>query len=261
MDAFPDMSAAIESQASNSGHGGLRSIKVTAGQLAELATQSEAALIALEAPIFQRGKRLVRPATQEVAASQGRRTVGGTGKSYLGDTASALATGRPCPVAAAGRNGDETDKRLVGLLLAGFPNCCIDNINGELGSDLLCQAVERPVIRLRRLGGSDISELETRATVFANGNGMRVRGDMTRPTLLCDLDAEMERPELRTFKFDPVERVLSDRGPSSRLASVHLCRSWVVTRNTPPRFAVPWCGWASQTLRCRWNAHAMTTRS
>jgi hypothetical protein len=26
---------------------------------------------------------------------------------------------------------------------------CIDNLNGELGSDLLCQAVERPLIRLR----------------------------------------------------------------------------------------------------------------
>ena len=141
-----------------------------------------------------------------------RAKTAGTGKSYLGDTASAIATGRPCPVAAAGRDADEVDKRLVGLLLAGFPILCIDNINGELGSDLLCQAVERPVIRLRRLGASDISELEARATLFASGNGLRVRGDMTRRTLVCDLDAQLERPELRTFVFDPVERVLADRG-------------------------------------------------
>jgi putative DNA primase/helicase len=35
---------------------------------------------------------------------------------------------------------------------------------------------------------------------------------MTRRTLVSDLDAEMERPELRTFDFDPVERVLANRG-------------------------------------------------
>ena len=141
-----------------------------------------------------------------------RANTAGSGKSYLADLASAIATARSCPVAAAGRNADETDKRLVGLLLGGFPIVSLDNVNGELGSDLLCQAVERPLVRLRRLGASDISELETRATIFATGNGLRVRGDMTRRTLLCDLDAQMERPETRTFAFDPVERVLADRG-------------------------------------------------
>ena len=75
--------------------------------------------------------------------------------------------------------------RLVGLLLAGFPVISLDNVNGELGSDLLCQAVERPLVRLRALGRSDILEIESRATLFATGNNLRVRGDMTRRTLVC----------------------------------------------------------------------------
>lgn len=139
-------------------------------------------------------------------------TTAGSGKSYLVDTASAIAAGRPCPVAAAGQDETETEKRLAGLLLSGFPLVSLDNCNGEIGGDLLCQAIERPLIRIRRLGASDIIEIESRATVFATGNAARVRGDMTRRTLIADLDAQMERPELRQFKSDPVATVMADRG-------------------------------------------------
>lgn len=141
-----------------------------------------------------------------------RATTAGTGKSYLADVVSAISTGRPCPVISAAPDEAETEKRIAGLLLAGYPVVSIDNVNGELGGDLLCQAIERPLIRIRRLGGSDIIEIENAATLFATGNQMRVRGDMVRRTLICDLDANEERPELRKFKTDPVAMVLADRG-------------------------------------------------
>jgi putative DNA primase/helicase len=35
---------------------------------------------------------------------------------------------------------------------------------------------------------------------------------MTRRTLVCSLDAGIERPELRKFKSDPVATVMADRG-------------------------------------------------
>lgn len=141
-----------------------------------------------------------------------RATTAGTGKSYLADLASAIATGRPCPVIAVGHTEEETEKRLTGLLLAGFPVISIDNVNGELGGDLLCQAIERQLLRVRPLGKSEITEIESRATMFATGNSLRVRGDMTRRTLVCDLDANMERPETRQFKDNPLEKVLANRG-------------------------------------------------
>jgi hypothetical protein len=141
-----------------------------------------------------------------------RATTAGTGKSFLVDLASAISSGRPCPVAAAGADEAETEKRLAGLLLAGFPLATLDNVNGELGGDLLCQAIERPFIRLRPLGRSDIVEIESRATLFATGNGLRVRGDMVRRSLVSDLDAGMERPELRKFEGDPVAVVMANRG-------------------------------------------------
>jgi putative DNA primase/helicase len=135
----------------------------------------------------------------------------GSGKSHLVDLAAAIVTGRICPVATAARNEEETEKRLGGLLLSGFAVISLDNLSDQLGGDLLCQAVERPLIRLRPLGTSEITEVESTATLFATGNNLIVAGDMTRRCLLAHLDAHMERPEERQFNFDPVQRVIGDR--------------------------------------------------
>ena len=156
---------------------------------------------------------VVRGAIPVAPAHAFRANTAGSGKSYLADTSSAIATGRPCPVISAAPGDEaETEKRITGLLLAGFPIISLDNVNGELGGDLLCQAIERPLVRLRPLGRSDIVEIESRSTVFCTGNQLRVRGDMVRRTLVCDLDAEVERPEERQFSADPVATILADRG-------------------------------------------------
>jgi hypothetical protein len=136
----------------------------------------------------------------------------GSGKSYLVDVASAISTGRPCPVTSVVEDERETEKRLTGMLLAGYPIACLDNVNGELGGDLLCQAIERPLIRVRKLGGNDMFEIENKVSMFATGNALRVRGDMVRRTLISSLDAQTERPELRDFKGDPVARIQANRG-------------------------------------------------
>jgi RepB DNA-primase from phage plasmid len=138
--------------------------------------------------------------------------VAGTGKSFLFDTAAAIAIGQPCPVMAAGRNEEETEKRLGAALLAGQPIISIDNVNGELGGDALCQIVERPVIEIRILGKSERVRIEARCTLFSTGNNLVLVADMTRRGLRCTLDANQERPELRQFKRDPVAEVLADRG-------------------------------------------------
>src|SRR5690242_2752980 len=50
-------------------------ILVAAGRLSELATEAEQAIIAARLPVYQRGRKLVRPATQEVVVSRGGRTL------------------------------------------------------------------------------------------------------------------------------------------------------------------------------------------
>ena len=136
----------------------------------------------------------------------------GSGKSFLIDLASCIATGEVAPVIAAGRNEEETEKRLAAELMTGQPIISIDNLNGDLAGDFICQAVERPVIKPRILGRSETRRIDNTVTIFGNGNNFRLAGDLVRRVVLCSLDANMERPELRQFRADPVAAVLADRG-------------------------------------------------
>jgi hypothetical protein len=136
----------------------------------------------------------------------------GSGKSFLIDIASCIGTGEVAPVIAAGRNEEETEKRLAAELMTGQPIISIDNLNGDLAGDFICQAVERPIIKPRILGRSETRRIDNTVTIYGNGNNFRLAGDLTRRVILCSLDANMERPELRKFSADPVAAVLADRG-------------------------------------------------
>jgi putative DNA primase/helicase len=101
---------------------------------------------------------------------------------------------------------------LGAALLSGQPLISIDNVNGELGGDALCQAIERPVVAVRILGKSELVQIEARSTLFATGNNIRLVGDLARRVLRCRLDPNLERPECRAFRRRPVVTVLADRG-------------------------------------------------
>jgi hypothetical protein len=136
----------------------------------------------------------------------------GTGKSYLVDLCSTLATGEICPVIADPKNDEELEKRLGAMLLSGVPIISLDNLSRDIGGDLLCQITERPRVRTRILGKSETPEFDCRVTVFGTGNNIGAAGDMSRRTLFCNMDAVLERPEMRTFAAKPVELVKAARG-------------------------------------------------
>jgi putative DNA primase/helicase len=163
------------------------------------------ALSALITPVV-RGAMPVAPMHATTAP------VAGSGKSYLTDLAAAIAIGDRAPVISAGKTEEETEKRLASALLEGMPIIAIDNVNGTLGGDALCQYVERPVVAVRQLGLSKLYKIESRATIFATGNNLQIFGDMTRRTLLCSMDPAMERPELRVFATSPLDMILAKRG-------------------------------------------------
>jgi putative DNA primase/helicase len=162
------------------------------------------ALAALMTPVL-RGACDVTPLLLILA------TTPGSGKSYLADIASTIVRAQKCPVITAAR-GEEAEKRLGALILEGVQIISVDNCIYDLGGAMLCQIVERPLIRTRILGRSETPECEWRGTLFANGNNIGVMGDMTRRTIECNLEPGMERPELREFSFDPIKRVMANRG-------------------------------------------------
>jgi hypothetical protein len=136
----------------------------------------------------------------------------GTGKSKLVDIASVIATGREAGVISQGKTEEEFEKRLGALLLASEGVIAIDNCETPLGGDFLCSMLTQQVVRARILGLSEAPELPSNALVTATGNNLVLAGDVTRRAIVGELDAKVERPELRSFAFDPVDLAKRDRG-------------------------------------------------
>jgi hypothetical protein len=135
----------------------------------------------------------------------------GVGKSYLVDTISMIATGGRCPVITALRNEEETEKRLGAILLSGSAIVSLDNLTRDLEGELLCQIAERPMVRIRVLGKSEMPLCEVHTAVFATGNNVGYAGDMVRRGLMCELEALIERPERREFQHDVVKELYVGR--------------------------------------------------
>ena len=136
----------------------------------------------------------------------------GSGKSFLADCASTIATGEVCPVKAQAPSYEETEKRLVGSALVGHPIIAVDNCRSLIEGDFFYQIVEHPLLSLRALGKSDPHQIPNTFTIFSNGNNAAVAEDMVRRTVRCALDANMEHPEDRQFKSNPLDKIRRDRG-------------------------------------------------
>ena len=135
----------------------------------------------------------------------------GTGKSLLVDVMGVVSSGKPVSVLAQGKDEAEMEKRLHSAILRGDTLINIDNIEQPLGGDVLCQILTQPVLRIRPLGVSKLLDVEKSCQIVATGNNLELSGDVVRRSLVCNLDARVERPELRTFKYDARKRALDQR--------------------------------------------------
>ena len=193
---------------------------------------------------------VVRGAMPVVPMHAASAPTAGTGKSFLWDMAAAISIGqRRIPVIAAGSE-EETEKRLVSVLLTGQPLISIDNVNRELKGEFLAQAIEQQYLDLRPLGASRIVRIEAGSTtIFCTGNNITIAGaDLGRRTIIARLDAGIEKPQLRQFKHDPIKSILDDRGKYIA-ACLTICRAYIVAGRPKvlPRL-VSFEGW-SDTVR------------
>lgn len=137
--------------------------------------------------------------------------VRGSGKSKLVDVAAILATGTGAPVMDYGSKPEEAEKRLDGMQLAGDALISIDNIERPLEGASLNQAITQTTRRVRPLGGSQMVTVPCTAMFTATGNNLHIRGDMQRRVMVCRLDPQTERPELREFDQDLIAETLEKR--------------------------------------------------
>lgn len=136
----------------------------------------------------------------------------GAGKTHAVDLCSMVATGQLAAAISQARNEEESEKRLAAALIAGDALINIDNCTRELGGNQLCVALTQETIRIRILGLSQNVEIPSDALIFATGNNLAIGDDMSRRVLICALDPQNERPELREFHTDPIAVVRRERG-------------------------------------------------
>ena len=146
----------------------------------------------------------------------------GTGKSLLVDAVAILATGITAAVMDFGRDRDEAAKRLDAMLLAGDPFIFIDNVEIPIEGAALCQTLTQTSRRIRPLGASTMITVPCTALITMSGNNLTLRGDSVRRALVCRLDAECERPELRDIPQDLLAEVRANRGDLVRDAQTIL---------------------------------------
>ncbi len=175
----------------------------------------------------------------------------GSGKSLLVDLACLIAAGREAGVLSQGRTSEELEKRLSAALLAGDPVIAIDNCDEPLGGDFLCAMLTQTIVRARILGRSEAPELPSNSFVTATGNNLRLVGDMSRRAVLCQLDAKIERPELRTFSSVPDAMIKTDR-PKYLIAALTILRAYHVAgrpnRPDPLASYSDWSAWVRGAL-------------
>ena len=135
----------------------------------------------------------------------------GTGKTALTHLSGVLSMGQKIPLIVASDDPAETEKRLVSALISGTTIIALDNISGSLRSNTLAQSIEQEILRVRPLGEKHDVFVPNRASFFANGNGLAIEADNLRRCFLCNLDAGVERPELRSFDFNPIETAFAQR--------------------------------------------------
>jgi putative DNA primase/helicase len=172
----------------------------------------------------------------------------GTGKSYLLEIISRIATGQAASGCDYSADEAENRKQIDAALVAGGSLLILDNVDTEMRGARLNQILTSESVSIRILGATRKVEAPCSVFVLANGNNLVVAADMTRRTLLCRMDAEVERPELREFHGDPVARVQADRGRYVVAALTVLRAYQVAARPGRPKALGSFEAW-SETVR------------
>jgi hypothetical protein len=186
----------------------------------------------------------------------------GSGKSMLIDLASILISSHDAPVTSPGKSEEEGEKRLGAALLSGDAIVAFDNCTAALSGTLLCQALTQHRVQVRILGQSQQIGVPVSALFTATGNNLTIEGDLTRRSLLCELDAGVACPELREFDVNP-KIVFRQRRSELVAAGLTVLRAGRAAKPAP--ISAPlggfemWSAWVRDTLR--WLDRADPCRS
>lgn len=161
----------------------------------------------------------------------------GTGASLLADVIAFIATGQTAGMLGGQRKEEEWRKAITTILLYGRSVICVDNIDGVLESTSLATALTARVWRDRILGRNEEVLLPNMSTWIANGNNIRLAGDLPRRAYRARLDAQLAQPWLRQpseFKHPDLIKWVRQKRGDIIAAVLTVARSWVVAGKPKP---------------------------
>ena len=133
------------------------------------------------------------------------------GKGKAARALAALATGGSPAVVTEGPDGDELEKRLAAAIVSGSPAILLDNVQRQLASSTLESVLTEAVADIRAFGKLLNLRVWCKALVLVTANNPNLRRDLLRRVLPVRIVVRDDRPEPRSFGFDPVEETLRDR--------------------------------------------------
>lgn len=117
----------------------------------------------------------------------------GTGKTFLAKTIHMVATGKPAPMDSLPKKEEETEKKVLSILLGGRPVVILDNTTGRIESESLNRVLTSQKYSGRVLKESRVVEVENNALWLMTGNNVDINGDIHRRIAWIRLDAKRRR--------------------------------------------------------------------
>jgi hypothetical protein len=154
----------------------------------------------------------------------------GSGKTLLAETVAATTGNKPC-VMAWPDNDAERRKAMVSILRTNPGNIILDNLIGSWNSADLASILTTDEFTDRILGASESVKVQTTCLVLATGNNVAVCGDLARRILTITLDAGEERPDQRTFAFNPLD-IVKENLVEFRIAALTVLRGYLSAKKT-----------------------------
>ena len=170
---------------------------------------------------------LVRPSLPTAPIFPVTAPIAGGAKSLLADIPALVATGRPATVFDLGNDPDETEKRVMSVLLAGDSVINLDNLEVPLSGPMLCKVLSGETITGRLLGFNKTATVPTTALFMATGINIQPLEDMRRRTVMINLDPQLEAPENRQYDRNLMTWIPENR-PRLVQAGLTALRAFVV---------------------------------
>ncbi len=177
----------------------------------------------------------VRPVLPTAPAFGFDAPVQGSGKTLLAKCLGVLTNGQEPAVwpHTAGRDDEETRKRLFAALREGKSALVWDNVVGAFDSVSMAALLTSTIYMDRILSESKVSSVPNRTLMLLTGNNLTLKGDMARRVLVARIDPNTDKPFAREFSLDPYRHCLIHRQQMIACA-LTLIRFYLRSKVEPP---------------------------